>query len=304
MKLKGTTPPNLGDMRLKGHYLTAMTPWGPVVRSWPKKRGGPKTPYDYYRQVEFGLVARMTKTPLPIAYAGAVASVDSTTMVPRDWMTRLAMGVGFTFVQPDGTIVEGARVTNPNFNYILDGITDTPGSMIYRADIGWVPVTPGNPGQFLALDTNGMPAWIDAGDDIAYTSGTWTPGISAETTPPTGATYSIQNGNYVHLTGPKLCFISALVTLTNKGTGGVGNAILNGLPKSPATTGPTRLPITTTILGPTYGTGRTGINAAIFATPTVVRFDTFGTGLGGLYLLWSSITNTTLVALQGVYKTT
>jgi len=64
--------------------------------------------------------------------------------------------------------------------------------------------------------------------DLGYSTGTWTPALSAATTPPTGMTYSVQSGTYTKI--GRLVFVTWRMTLTSKGAGGVGQAQITGLP--------------------------------------------------------------------------
>ena len=66
--------------------------------------------------------------------------------------------------------------------------------------------------------------------DLGYSTGTWTPALSAATTPPTGMTYSVQSGTYTKI--GRLVFVTWRMTLTSKGAGGVGQAQITGLPFS------------------------------------------------------------------------
>lgn len=66
--------------------------------------------------------------------------------------------------------------------------------------------------------------------DLGYSTGTWTPALSAATTPPTGMTYSVQSGTYTKF--GRLVFVTWRMTLTSKGAGGVGQAQITGLPFS------------------------------------------------------------------------
>jgi hypothetical protein len=64
--------------------------------------------------------------------------------------------------------------------------------------------------------------------DLGYSTGTWTPALSAAGTPPTGVTYSTQDGTYTKF--GRLVFVTWRMTLTSKGAGGVGQVQITGLP--------------------------------------------------------------------------
>ena len=63
-----------------------------------------------------------------------------------------------------------------------------------------------------------------------YEEGTWTPSLSAITTAPTGVTYdaTYRKGRYVKI--GRMVFVEYIMILTNKGTGGVGDSLITGLP--------------------------------------------------------------------------
>ena len=61
-----------------------------------------------------------------------------------------------------------------------------------------------------------------------YEEGLWTPGFSAETTPPTGITYSLQDGRYVKV--GKIVTASFDVLVASPGSGGNGIVMLTGFP--------------------------------------------------------------------------
>lgn len=63
---------------------------------------------------------------------------------------------------------------------------------------------------------------------LAVSSGTWTPGITAGTTPPTGVTYSLQVGQYSRVGNIVFCALE--MRLTSVGTSGAGTVQITGLP--------------------------------------------------------------------------
>jgi hypothetical protein len=71
-------------------------------------------------------------------------------------------------------------------------------------------------------------ASADANTLDDYEEGAWTPAISASTTAPTGLTYSVAAGRYVKI--GNTVFVQFGLKLTSKGTGGVGEIIISGLP--------------------------------------------------------------------------
>jgi hypothetical protein len=62
-----------------------------------------------------------------------------------------------------------------------------------------------------------------------YEEGTWTPVLTAATTAPTGVTYDIyRQGRYTKV--GRMVYVRATIVITSKGTGGVGDVLITGLP--------------------------------------------------------------------------
>jgi hypothetical protein len=76
----------------------------------------------------------------------------------RDVAISLMLGTYLEIIEPDGTVLRSARLTNPNPQYILDLITQVPGSLIYRDAEGWKGLPRSTDGKVLALN-NGLPSW-------------------------------------------------------------------------------------------------------------------------------------------------
>jgi hypothetical protein len=95
--------------------------------------------------------------------------------------------------------------------------------VILHNDLGWE----GNQASFLLADYPALDYLPTLFQDSAI-SLNWTPTLSAATTPPTGVTYSNQTGLSYRL--GNLVYIRCHLILTSAGTGGVGQAQINGLP--------------------------------------------------------------------------
>lgn len=148
---------------LRGRVLIKSHPKGfYVAQKWPKGRGKAKSGYRLYRELEFAACARMAASPEPLAYQTAVEWAKGTEQVPRDVLMAIAMGTYYELYDGDGIALEAVRVSQPNPQLVLDMVGDTVGSILVRVPIGWVILPPGDPGQVLAVDEEGIPAWIDA----------------------------------------------------------------------------------------------------------------------------------------------
>lgn len=201
-----------------------------IAQAWPRKRGAATSGYNFYRQSEFGIAARWASHPEPKMYQTAVEMAKGTQQVPRDIIMMAIMGTYYTFVLEDGTEVTGARVSNPNPQYILDLITDEVGSIIFRAPVGWVGLPPGTPGQILMLGPDLDPQWVTAEGSVAVLSGTWNPTIDLSTTQPTSPVYSTRTGRWIKLVDANLVYLDWAMFVSSKGSGGVGEVRVSGLP--------------------------------------------------------------------------
>lgn len=144
MRVKGINPTQLGDLRSKGTVATHITPWGMHMQKWPRKRGRAKEGYDLYRQIEFQIAAQLAKAPEPVMFQTALNLTKGSTWTYRDLMVRACMGLAYTITLEDGTVLQPARSMTSNPLYWLDLISDVPGSIVYRSDIGWVGLDPPN----------------------------------------------------------------------------------------------------------------------------------------------------------------
>lgn len=155
---------------VRGVLLLRDTRWGPIVQKWPRKRGKYKTPYDFYRQTEFGIAARDASNPEPLSFQTAIEMAKGTEQVPRDILMMAAYGRYYVIMEEDGTIWENGRDMTNNPQYVLDLIGNTVGSIIYRAEVGWVLLPPGNDAQVLVSMAQ-VPQWVDSNlfvDEAAF----------------------------------------------------------------------------------------------------------------------------------------
>lgn len=175
-------------MLSRGNFYVRDTKWGAVAQVWPVKRGPPKTPYDFYKQKEFGIAARMAANPIDLDYGTAVEMVKGSTLVPRDFLLQCAYGRAYVIEQEDGFQWPNYRDMAPNPQYVLDLITTTVGTLIWRSDVGWVQIDPGNTGQLLTVTDDG-PSWEDptvppgSGHvyvDVFTANGTWNKRLGAK----------------------------------------------------------------------------------------------------------------------------
>lgn len=80
-------------------------------------------------------------------------------MVPRDVLQMAAMGVYYEITDEDGNEWKGWRMVQANAQFMLDQVTNVPGSMLYRAPVGWLGLPIGGFGQTLRVGAAGLPEW-------------------------------------------------------------------------------------------------------------------------------------------------
>lgn len=154
----------------RGSFYTRMTRWGAVIQKWPRPAGKAKTPYQRFHQGQFGLAAYYAAGPEGHQLASAIELAKGVQMVPRDFLTMAALGRQMAVTLEDGTkLVPGVMATS-NPNYILDLITTTVNSVLYRASSGWLGVAPQADGQILSF-IGGQVQWANPGTPPA--SGGW-----------------------------------------------------------------------------------------------------------------------------------
>jgi hypothetical protein len=127
------------------------TKWGWIAAKWPKKRGRPRTPYQRYHQAEFGIAARYAASPEGNQAGSAELLSQGVQMVPRDFLTMAALGIAMAVTLEDGTKLVPGRMAQANPQYILDLITSTINSVLYRSTLGWIGVAPLADGQVLSF---------------------------------------------------------------------------------------------------------------------------------------------------------
>lgn len=226
MRIKtGKIIPTLGT-RSEKRVLIVTGKYGTHAVKWPKPRGKAKSGYRLYREQEFRLAAAWATVPDPVELQTAINVAQGTGMVPRDFLTAAAFGTIMTFQEPGGPNWTSYRMVAPNAQLILDQVTDEPGSLLYRADIGWLGLPLASSGMVLTM-LNGIPAWQPPNAGSGGLVGWWlydTPGDYVYAIPGAAAyldIYMIGGGG-----GGGSGARRASGTATSGGSGGGGGAIL------------------------------------------------------------------------------
>lgn len=156
----GTLPPRLPQSKKNGFVARHMSDGRIVLSAWPKKRKAAKSGWPLKQQLLFGWVARNTKILEPVMRQTCEALARGTEYTWRDIASMCILGTYYAIELPDGTLMQGARLTNPDPQFVLDLVTQVVGSLLKRTDLGWEGLPPGADGQVLTMDA-GDPVWID-----------------------------------------------------------------------------------------------------------------------------------------------
>lgn len=128
--------------------------------------------------------------------------------------------------------------------------------------------------------------------------GSWTPTFSAAT-PPTDVTYTTQTGRWVRQ--GSIVYYEFLLTLSNKGSGGVGTVAIDGLPFAARSGnygqgGGLRV---STLTFP--GGGYTAPTPRVLQSTTTINISLSGSTLAAVFSVWADWANTTSVSAGGWY---
>lgn len=153
------TAPSMPQAR--GSFLVRLDPrLGTIAQAWPKKRGtNGLTPYRFYTYTEFGIAAHWASNTQDIDIDTGIFLAKNSQYVWRDILIKAMYGNLYEFRNLDGTIWTRVRDVAPNAQLILDLVTTTPGSIIYRDIDGWHGLGPTTNGYVLSF-LNGQPLWI------------------------------------------------------------------------------------------------------------------------------------------------
>jgi hypothetical protein len=163
--------PYATNSRRRGMVLRD-TKHGAVAAGWPPARGKSKSGYGYYHEKEFGLAAQWASNPFPIDAATAHYQAKGLEYVPRDLIMMASYGWYIELRWPDGEVILPDRAVNPNAQQILDQVTNTNYSIIYRSPIGWVGLDPGSNGDVLT-SAGGEPKWLPLPGSGVTAGATW-----------------------------------------------------------------------------------------------------------------------------------
>lgn len=129
-----------------------------IIASWPKPRGKPVSEKQALSQKAFKEVAEAVKrTAAEIQNFHRLAAAG-TPMLPRDTLFAALYGNGPTIKLYDGRIIK-PMANKYLSSTVLDAIGWQEGTILFRGPETWDALTPGTPGQVLAIDEAGNPYW-------------------------------------------------------------------------------------------------------------------------------------------------
>lgn len=209
-----------------------------VVSTWPKPKGPNRTPAEAQAESDFTRLAKAQLDVTAVDRVAAEAIAKGSQYTWRDVIGRAMVG----------RLIDVVPATPDAFNLIdaqllLDQISDQPGAMLMRAEVGWVALLNPEGLRVVAWDADtGMPIWSDG------PVGPEGPAGPTGATGPAGATGA---------TGP------AGPTGATGATGPTGPAGATGATGATGPTGPTGATGATGATGSTGPTGATGATGAI-----------------------------------------
>lgn len=144
---------------LKGGVMLDVVNGSERARSWPKKRGKPKSQKtadqnEWFRQAQWA-----TKFMPAEMYWQIAEAVKGTPLLPRDILTMMMAGRLLAFTLPNGRTIWSEAVAN-DVTTALDVISDVPGAMLVRGQDHWQAILPGADGLILTSKGPGqIPEW-------------------------------------------------------------------------------------------------------------------------------------------------
>lgn len=154
---------------LKGNLVIDATRGVIRVRSWPKKRGKPRSQTTIQQNQWFKDCLALIKKMEPGFLAQMMVVTKGTNMYPRDLAMQILSGRHCLFIRPDGTKMF-PEVYMMDVSLALDSIAQLPGMMLFRGADTWIAVPAGLPGQVLQFTSpTEPPEWVNPGGSAAGT---------------------------------------------------------------------------------------------------------------------------------------
>lgn len=160
------TPTALTPRVIGVFYVRADPYRGYVAESWPHKYDRTVgQAYQNYKQLEWKTAGQWSASPSALDHTNGVALSAGSNMVWRDIIMKAIYGRLYTLTSSTGLAFYMSRDVDPNPQLVLDLVTDEVGDLLIRTVNGWMGLSPGNPGQVIAMEA-GLPAWSTLEADI------------------------------------------------------------------------------------------------------------------------------------------
>jgi len=256
-----------------------------VLQAPPKKRGPARSGWPYKNQLLFAWVEKQTRILEPRMRQTCEELARNTVYTWRDIATMMILGTYYAIELPDGTLIEGARMSNPDPQYILDLVTQVVGSILYRADVGWIGLAPGTAGDVLTQGGSG-PAWAPP------TGGGGATLTAEEITAPQGVHVAFSGTSLgANFTSLFALWLPAGIACTGVRffcMGGAGGATVKGALYDCGPTGTGSGPLNLLASDTTGITPAAGVNSSPFAAPFTTTYS--GYHFAGWNLTGSAMT--------------
>jgi hypothetical protein len=204
-------------------------------------------------------------------------------------------GLGTTFQPLDSDLTAIAALSPSNDDVVQrkSGVWTKRTMAQLMADLGALGQIPFPATQNASSDPNTL-------DD--YEEGTFTPTLTAATTPPTGVAYITQSGGYTKI--GNLVSVWFFMALSSKGTGGAGIARLGGLPfvvGDPGTAN--QFGAGGRFWNISYPAGTTQLSLAAVRSTSEYSIAASGSGVASASVQWSDFVDASQVAGSLTYST-
>jgi hypothetical protein len=148
---------------LRGALMVDATRGSLRVRSWPKKRPGPRHPTNEFWTMWLKAATYLYRYQPASVQWELQQATKSTVYMPRDLFISAARGRAFLLQDELGRKYY-PMAFRQDVSDSLDSIGQLPGMMLARGTDLWVPIQPGSPGQLLRyVDDDNPPEWSSSG---------------------------------------------------------------------------------------------------------------------------------------------
>ena len=168
----GSLPARLPSNHGKLFNARHMADGSIVIAGPPAKRPGKVSGWKLRQRLIMAWTANQTKILEPVMRQTCEELAKGTKWTWRDVATMMILGTYYAIEYPDGTLIQGYRMTQPDPQFILDLVSAIKGAMLVRTDLGWEGISGGVEGQAPIVQPDGSIAWA-APQVLAGLHGSW-----------------------------------------------------------------------------------------------------------------------------------